>query len=147
MISLKFRIFRNHTKFCIFRIQVRKKPYKLFGSNSEGFRTCANGKFDSDRKLTKVAIISCIPELDFERLAFLSFSIIILEFHKDEHQRVCRKPDVNTIDHFIYSSYWYEYNGEYKMGIGGGSVSSGLDCKQCWNSDLIEFDFRMFCLV
>ena len=81
-------------------------------TKSEGFRIEANGKYDSDRKLTQVAIISCIPELDFERSTFLSFSIIILEFHKDEHQRVCRMPDMNTIDHFIFNSY--EYNIAFK---------------------------------
>ena len=91
---------------------------ETIGSNakSETFRIEANGKYDSDRKLTQVAIISCIPELDFERSTFLSFSIIILEFHKDEHQRVCRMPDMNTIDHFIFNSY--EYNIAFKSSYG-----------------------------
>ena len=38
MLRLKFRIFRSHKNFCIFRIQVRKKPLKLFGSTSKKWR-------------------------------------------------------------------------------------------------------------
>ena len=32
---------------------------------------------------------------------------------------------MNTIDHFIYSSYRYEYNGEYNKGI--WVIIGGLD--------------------
>ena len=116
LVSLKLWIFRNHGILKFFRIQFRKKPLDRT-RKSEGFRTCAKVEnliqIGNWLRLQLSVAFRSLTLSDRQKMTFLSFSIIILEFHKDEHQRVCRKPDVNTIDHFIYSSYRYEYNGEY----------------------------------